>query len=127
MDITIHQAIEQIDSYARPFIVHFVKPDGSIRQMVAVKRNRITKGKSDQKAAKGTKFKYMLNEKNLLLVNELTEFGTVKKQVKGTGTVHELVNRPNLATLKMSKNTRIRPVNIKIHSIIEFNGKKVWA
>lgn len=126
MDITVQQVIEQIDAYALPFIVEFSKSDGSIRQMVAVKRNRLKKGSGEQ-AAEKSKFKYSLNQKNLLLIEELTSYQTKAKKVKGVGTVHELISRPDVKQIKVANEIRRRPVNIKIHSIMYFNGQKVWA
>lgn len=125
MDITIQQVIEQIDSSPnRAFIVHFSKVDGSIRQMVVTKRNRMTDGKG--KSVKKSNFNYSLNEKNLLLMDELVSYITQKKIVPGVGTVHELKERPDTSKLNPAKE-RKRPINIKKHSIVSFNGRRVWA
>jgi len=128
MDITMQQVIEQIDrSYNKAFIIHFVKADGSIRQMVATKRNRMVN--RDGRGVAKSNFKYSLNQKNLLLINEVRQFGTRTKTVTGVGTVHELVDPPQArgGSVEVVNTENSRPVNIKIHSIINFNGKKVWA
>lgn len=126
MDMTMQEAINLIDGQPNtPFIIHFTKADGTIRQMVAVKRNRHKSHKTG-KADERSKFKYWLNEKNALLVDELTAYITTKKHVKGMGTVHQLKERPDVNQIILN-NQRKLPITIKIHSIIEINGNKVWA
>jgi len=127
MKISIQKVIEEIDGINNPFIIHFVKADGSIREMVAVKRNRLKN--KDNTATKGSNFKYNLHENNLILIQELATFSTKKTQVKGVGTVHQLISPPDPSSINLSSIPTSRRLNksIKIHSIINFNGKKVWA
>lgn len=125
MKMTLQEVIASIDGNPHtPFIIDFVKADGTIRQMVAIKRNRIRK--DNGQADKGTTFKYMLQEKHVILVNELAGFITEKKRVKGTGTVHQLREQPNVNAIKL-QDQRLIPKAIKINTIIQFNGRKVWA
>lgn len=127
MKISLQKAIEQIDGVNQPFIIHFVKADGSIRQMVAVKRNRTRN--TDNTATKKSNFKYNLQENNLLLIEELAVFKTEKKVIKGVGTVHQLTNIPDVKAINLAQIPQSRRISksIKINSILEFNGKKVWA
>lgn len=119
--------IEQIDGINAPFIVHFVKADGSIRQMVAIKRNKMQNRNGT--AVKKSKFKYSLRENNLLLIQELATFQTRTIKKEGTGTVHRLIDKPDIDSIRMASIPEAKRLNksIKINSIIQFNNHKVWA
>jgi hypothetical protein len=127
MKISLQKAIEKIDGINAPFIIEFVKADGSIRQMVAVKRNRMRN--QDNTAVARTKFKYSLRENNLLLIQELATYQTETKKIKGRGTVHQLVNCPTIDQINLASVPDHRRIDksIKINTIIKFNHHTVWA
>lgn len=122
MDITLQEAITTFAGSYRPAIIHFCKADGTIRQMVCVKRNKMSN--DDGSPVKKSNFGYRLDEHHALLVNELAGYLTEKKKVKGVGTVHVLKERPDVNKIILA-NERLLPRTIKIHSIVEFNGSKI--
>ncbi len=125
--MTIHEAIMHIESsgtVGHAFKITFVKTDGSIREMIAVKRNKQRKpnGESEEKSD----FNYNLNAKNSLLLNECTEFRYKTIDEKGIGTIHRLINAPTDPASIISPK-KVSPKTIKLHSILAFNDQKVYA
>ena len=95
--------------------------DGSIRQMVAVKRNRLKKGTGQAKP--GSKFQYGLQGKHALLLDKLTNFGTTQRKTD-LGTLHELNHVPEL-TPSIVNPHYLKPRTIKIFTLRSFNGEPV--
>ncbi len=128
--IPIQQVIREIEESGvtgSAFKIRFVKSDGSIREMIAVKRNKL-KDQAGQSKEK-SKFNYNLKEKHSLLINEVTTYKT--RQVNtGIGTVHELIHAPgNLQNVMLSSSEqhKLSPKTIKLYSILAFNDQKVYA
>jgi hypothetical protein len=125
--IPIQQVIATIDaSPATAFKIEFAKKDGTLRQMIMVKRNR-TKSANKKTAHAKSKFKVSLSDNYLLLVNELIDYQTKTNQVPGLGTVHELVDQDVVVgKIKVDKHPQ-QSKNISILSIRRFNDKMVYA
>lgn len=125
--MTIQEVVRVIDESGytgNPFVITFSKASGELRQMACVKRNKQRTARGTAKEGSG--FKYYLRKKNALLVNELVKFRTKKEDIPGVGTLHRLIDTPNLNTrVHRSFSEGGAPKTIKLFSIIEFNGQQV--
>lgn len=116
--MVIQEALRIIDETGgyQPFKITFTKADGTIRDMIAVKRNKHRA--SNGQAKPGTAFKYSLTDKGSILVNELIQFkpSTVSTSY---GTHHQLgpIDIESIRIEGMST----KPVTIKKYSVKFFN------
>lgn len=126
MSIPINEVIRRIDASGltnEPFKITFCKvKDGSKRDMICCKRNRVKN--VDGTAKDRVPFKYQLSENHALLVNEV--FFKTKKIENSGDTWHRIADHPLMSEIDPTKH-RQRPITIKIYSILMFNGEKVKA
>jgi len=120
--MTIQEVIRVIDEEGgrRPFIITFFKADGTIRDMLALKRNksRVSGGKG----AEGSAFKYSLKHKNVALINELSGYSST--QVKTPIGTHIKLPEINLDNVRISAHQQ-KPKSVKLFAIKSFNGQQV--
>lgn len=113
MDITVQDCIRRIDESGltnTPFLLRFVKQDGSIREMVAIKRNKQKKATGE--AQEGSDFKYYLSHKHALLINEI-----ILPKDKDKRLLH---------FINPSEHRQV-PKTVKIYTIIGYNSNTVYA
>lgn len=132
MDNTIHiwnvaTAIDQSGAFNTPFRIKFVKTDGSIREMIAIKNNR-HKQKTTGESTPRSNFGYNLKENFLLLLQELGEFRLGKPMKRpGVGTCQSILNPiDNLEGFNYHVDS-LRPKSVPLYAILEYNGMEVFA
>lgn len=122
--ITLTAALDAIEQAKGPFRIQFAKADGTLREMVCIKRNR-TKGPDGARPHARSFFKWNLSEKHALILDEL-QLPTTKVHVPGLGTVYKLPEDLNIERLDTQRITR-SPKTPAIYSLRMFNGKLIKA
>lgn len=118
--IAIQEVIRLIDEEGghTPFILTFCKSDGSLRDMVVMKRNIQRSGSGVAK--EGSAFKYSLKQKNVILVNEPLGYPTTKKETP-KGTHHQLSAEVLPGRIQLKRNHGMKPKSVKLFSIQSYN------
>lgn len=121
--MTRQEVIRTIDETGghTPFILTFCKSDGKLRDMVCIKRNKSKTSRGTARA--GTNFKYKLNEKGVILIDELDGF-PMKSKTTHIGTHIQLEQTPDIYNITVSQH-RKKPKSIKLYSLIKFNGQPI--
>jgi len=118
--------IEIAGTQRQPFRLKFVKKeDGSIREMIAIKKTKPKKpkeGKNDK-----SNFGYNLSENFLLLLQECREFKTQEMNHSNIGTVNSIINLPASLNSYQPSDYMLQSKTVSLYSIIEYNGEEVFA
>ncbi len=134
--IPYQTVIGQIDSTGlrRPFVLVFAKADGTLREIVCVKKNKQVNRRTE-KSAGGSAFRYSLSEKHMLMLLDLN-IPTTIVEVPGVGTLTKLKYTPDLDQLadrlhdrndRQIDYKRCSSKSVKMSSIFAFNGQEVHS
>lgn len=122
--ISLQEVLTSIDQSIHPFTIQFSKSNGELREMLCLKGNR-NKGKDKRSSHENSRFRWNLNEKHALILEELI-IPTTPTEVPGLGTVHKLPSDLDLFRLDIKGISRSWKTP-KIYSLREYNGKLIYV
>ena len=120
--IPIQQVLNEIDQGVHPFKIQFAKSDGTLREMICLKRNK-SKAADKRTSHEKSAFKYRLSQKHALILDELIVPNTTKI-VRGLGTVQRINGDVRYKTMDYKKISR-RPKTVTIFSLRMYNDKMI--
>ena len=122
--ISLQEALLSIEQAIGPFKLQFAKSDGTLREMVCMKRNR---NKSADKKTPHPKsfFRWSLQEKYALILDELV-LPLTKTQVPGLGTVMKLPEGLRIDQINTRTISRA-PKTPNIFSLRMYNDQLIYT